>query len=1028
MRNTRFISIALIILLLSKLLSGAVVWGARYPAPSPDGKKITLSYYGDIWTVSTDGGRADRLTVSDGFESKSSWSPDGKWIAFMTDRWGNDEICIMPPDGSAPPKRLTYYSLSDVLFGWTPDSKYVLYGTNEHTLTRVLYRVSINCGLPQMVTNFRADEVCFLPEGNGFYYTRGGAEWWRRRYKGGANQDIWLKVLPDGGSKKIVNSQGEDGYPMYSLLDKKLYFLSNRAGDGVKNLWRADPDGATPVQITFEEEDIHYPEMSADGGLISYECLGNIYTYNVGTGEKKKLSITVSEDYQENSSRFEEFSRNATEFTLSPDEKEIAFVIHGDIFVMEIEEDGAGKIVRVTNTPYIERYVSWHPKKELLIYSSMADGDMDVFTAEPRTEKRFYDDLLFDQKKILETKETEIKAKFSPDGEMIAYFKNGEELYVMDKDGSNSNKLCLGRDVLWIDWSPDSKWITFSRTTLGWREDIFVVPADGSEGPINISNHPNDDYKPMWSSDGHRIAFASRDAIGNLWMKYVFLLKEDEARDKAYWEKEKSDTTQKISAVKIDFDNIEDRIHSVTRVLGFYYQVAQSPDGKQFAIHSNNEDEEDIWTVDWLGKELKRVTKGSVEPRMFTVSRDHEKIYYLSGSGKIFRADIASASSDPLSFNVAISIDRKQERAETFKEAWFALQDGFYDSDFHGIDWQKMYHKYKDWALCVKTTRDFHGVVSRMIGELNASHLGIWSGGDGGEETGALGIVYDSDYKGAGVLIKEIIPESPASEDKVGLKVGDIITHINDERIEEGENYNVLLTNTVGKEIMLTISSNGTTRNVKIKPIKPWSLLELVDKNWVKANREYVREKASNQLGYLYIASMDESNLNEFEKDLYKELNKKGLIIDIRYNGGGTIHDELLNILRRTAYMYEVERGGQKEYSSLFRWDKPVVVLINEYCYSDAEIFSAGFKQLGLGKLIGVPTFGAVIGTNDIELLDGSTFRVPSTGWFRLDGQNLENIPVEPDIYIENMPEEDGFSSDQQLRKAIEVLLGEIKK
>lgn len=1020
----------LICLLLSMSANAGEVWGARFPAPSLDGSKISFSYQGDIWIVDKDGGRAERLTISEGYESVSYWSPDGKWIAFETGRWGNEDICIMPLDGSSPPKRLTYYSTHDNLYGWTPDGKYVLFGSRRHTTRSSLYRVSINGGLPEMLTHFRAREVCFLPDGNKFYYVRGGPAWWRRKYRGGADSNIWLKTLHDGKSVRITDSPARDHYPMYSSVDNKLYFLSNRGEGLVNNIWRMNPDGTSPAQVTYETEDVFFPEISSNGNLIVYEVFGYLYTYNVLTGETNKLYITVTEDYKENPYYFKTFSNDVSEFVLSPNEKEIAFIVHGEIFVMELKKDKeTGKVTRITHTPTLEKYISWHPEKEMLIYSSMKDGDMDIYTIEPKTEKSFYDDLVFITKKILNTEETEIKPRFSPDGEKIAYSKHNRELYVMDKNGKNSKKLCTENNVLWVDWSPDSKWITFSRTTLGWREDIFVVPVDGSKKPINISNHPNDDYKPMWSEDGRRIAFASRNATGDLWMRYAFLLKEDEEKDDEYWEKEKCDSTKEDVTVKIEFEDIEERIHTVTKVAGYYYYVTQSPDGKQFAIYSQSQDKHDIWTVDWRGKELKRITNNNVHPKHFFVTEDRKTIYYLSGTGNIFHAEITSAQSVPHSFNVEIEIDRHKEKEQVFNEAWWALQDKFYDSDFHGVDWKAMYHKYKAFALHMQITRDFHRVISMMIGELNASHLGIWKRGSYRETTGALGIIYDSEYRGEGVKVKDIIPDSPASEEKVGIDKGDIITHINGEKIKQGENFYALLRNKNDKDIMITVLEKGEKREVKVKPKTPWPILNLTRKNWVKSNKEYVHNKSNNRLGYLYIASMGGENLKKFKKDLYKEMDKNGLIVDIRYNGGGHIHDELLTILRRTTpYAYSINRDGEKIFSSHFRYDKPTIVIINEYCFSDAEIFPAAFKELKLGKLIGVPTFGAVIGTNDITLIDGSGFRVPGTGWYRISGKKLENVPVEPDIYIENTPEMEGSSSDNQLRKAIEVLLQEIEE
>jgi tricorn protease len=611
---------------------------------------------------------------------------------------------------------------------------------------------------------------------------------------------------------------------------------------------------------------------------------------------------------------------------------------------------------------------------------------------------------------------------------MIAYFKNREQLFVMNKDGSESTKLCPDNDVLWIDWSPDSKWITFSRTTLGWREDIFVVRADGRGQCVNISNHPNDDYKPMWSIDGRRIAYASRDAIGNLWMKYIFLRREDEQKERDYWETEHEDSVDEDVAVEIDFADIEDRIHTVTKVLGWYNYVAQSPDGKQFALYSNNQESNDIWTVDWLGKKLKRVTNTNVRPRMFLVSKDKTKIVYLSGTGNLFSADIASAQSMPLSFNVEIGIDRYLEREQVFNEAWWALQDGFYDSDFHGVDWRAMYHKYKKRALHMRTRRDFHSVVRMMLGELNASHLGIYKSPDIEERTGALGIVYDPRYAGDGVKVAGVIRDSPIDKEEIGIEAGDIITHINGKRILRGENFYSYLRSTRGKDVMLTVRETQDERDVKVRPGTPWSIIRLIKDQWVQSNRDYVYEKSNDRLGYIYIASMGGRDLRTFEQDLYKEMDKEGLIIDIRYNGGGSIHDEILNILRRTAYMYSIERDGTKEFSSHFRWDKPTVLIINENCYSDAEIFPAAFKELGLGTVIGVPTFGAVIGTRDIRLLDGSGFRIPGTGWFTLTGENLENTPVEPDIRVENAPEMDGVSKDRQLTRALEILEEEINR
>ncbi|MDH4212244.1 MAG: PDZ domain-containing protein, partial [candidate division WOR-3 bacterium] len=823
--KTRNHIISLLLIAVVSHLYGADVFGGRHPAPSPDGSKIAFSYHGDIWTVNAGGGVAHRLTVNPAYESRPYWSPDGKSIAFMADRWGNDDICIMPSDGQESPKRLTFYSNYDLLYGWSPDGKSVIFSSQRYTIRPVLYSISVEGGTPRAFLPFEAYNPSILPDGKTGYYERGGAAWWRRRYKGGANQDIYKKTLPGGRSERITDYEGRDAYPMYSVLDRMLYFISDRGPDTVSNLWRMYADGSAPEQVTFEQEDIHFPRISYDGSLIAYECLDDIRTYDVRTGRSRKIEISVNEDYTTEPFAFETFAGDASEFAISPSEKELAFVVRGDIFVMELKDGSPAKIVRITKTPYVEKDVTWHPEKEMLIYVAMEDGDMDIFTIVPQNEKKFHEDLVFTTQKIFDTENTEYRPTFSPNGELISYLQNHGELHVMNKNGKDHIKLCGENDALWIDWSPDSRWITFSRTTLGWREDVYVVSASGDAAPVNISNHPNDDYKPMWSQDGRRIAFASRDAVGNLWMKYVFLLKEDEEKDRDYWEKSESDTVVVAANVFIDFEDIGERIHTVTQVRGGYNRVAQSPDGRQYAIHSDNHGSDDIWTVDWLGKELKRVTHTNVDPKMFFISRDRTKIFYLSGGGQISSVAISTTQSQALSFRVQIGIDAKQQREQVFKEAWWSLQDGFYDSDFHGVDWRDMYMKYKDWAAHTRETRDLHDVIRLMMGELNASHLGVWKKTPPGERSGSIGIVPDPDFNGAGIKILTVIPNTPASKTDVNIKPGEVLTHINDEPIKSGDNLYEVLRNKNNEEVILTIADRGKLRKAKLTLEDPNTIL-----------------------------------------------------------------------------------------------------------------------------------------------------------------------------------------------------------
>jgi len=1001
-------------------LLGLPLSNIQYPVLSPDGSKIAFSCFGDIWTVDREGGRARRLTVSNGYESVSKWSPDGKWIAFESDEWGSDDIYVLALSESLPPKRLTYYSTYERLLGWTPDSKKVLFGSRRNTLLGSIYSVSLAGETPKRFLDFNLISSDFISL-DSLLYSRGVSRWWRKKYRGPANFDIWIKKLPDGESKRLTNFEGRDAYPMYSPATGKIYFLSNRGPNNINNIWRMNVDGSNPEQITHLKEEIYFPSISEDGRFIAFTSMGSLYTLDFKEKGVEKVPVVLSLAFKDPREDYQEFNKDVSEFAISPDEKEIAFIVHGEILVGELKDlREIDNVRQITHTPAPEKDISWHPEKEQLVFSSLCDGDFDIYTIEPLKEERFYKDLSFEIRRILNTDKTEYRPTYSPDGEKISYIEGHGQLWVMDKDGKGCKALTEESDILWVDWAPDSRWITFSRTVLGWREDVFVVLVNAKTEPINISNNPNDDYKPMWSSDGRRIAFASRDNVGNLWIKYVFLYKEDEDKDREFWE-ENLDSLKTPEEIQIDFDDIDNRTHTVTKIRAGYNYIAESPKGDRFAFHAENLNSDDVWTVDWFGDELLQLTKSNVDPKEIFVTKDAMNVYYLSEEGEIGVVSVQSPVPRILSFGIKMLIDKGREREETFREAWWIIQDGFYDSDFHGIDWKKMYDKYINLALISRSKRAFHSVIDMMLGELNASHLGIWKLDRDREITGRIGIIPDPEYHGDGIKIKDIIPGSPAAQEDVSLKKGEIIIAINNKKIGR-ENFYKMLRETANKEILVTINK----KEIKVKPTTPAKIGELIWKEWVGKNQDWVKHESNSRIGYLYIASMGDFNLEKFEGDLYKQMDKDGLVIDIRYNGGGHIHDELLNILRRTTYGYSKERDDKyKTSTSLFKWDKPTVLLINEYCYSDAEIFPMGFKELKLGTVVGKPTFGAVIGTNNFTLMDGSTFRQPSTGWYRVSGNNLENNPVYPDVLVEDPPEQEGRVPCNQLKEALRILMQE---
>jgi len=1022
------IGFALRVFLFLSISSPGKAYGILSPSPSPDGKEIAFSYYGDIWIVGSDGGAARRLTDSDAFESTPVWSPDGRYIAFISDRDGSDDIYIIPSSGEEPPRRLTYHSSWDSPYFFNEKGDTLYFGSRRLEYRGALYKVSVAGGTPIKAVDFSFFNARPVPGTDTVLFVRGSTPWWRRKYRGSANWDIWKMSLKDQIPIKLTDFSGRDGWPMYSVVDGRIYFVSNDTADSTAQLFSMKPDGTDRERITDFDDDVRFARISRNGELIVFRVFTDLYTYSVRSGEMKKLEVRVQEDYKNSEYYRRKLTRNATEFALSPDETELAFVVFGDIYVMEIKEDGAGEIRRITHTPEPEKYISWHPKEEKLIFASLKSGNWDIYTVEPASENKFFRDYSFKWKKIISSGSTEKKPLYSPDGKKIAFIRDNGTLYVADSDGKKEKKLFEENDVLWISWSPDSRYIAFSRTELAWREDVYIVPAEGGKA-YNVTQHPNDDYKPMWSSDGRRLSFASRTAEGDLWIKYVFLREEDEARDREYW-KEMEDSLDSIRPIEIDFEGIKDRIHEVTKLRGGYNYYTQSPDGKLYAIQAGTPSGTDIWTVDWLGEKLKRRTQGGVNPKSITISRDKKHLYYLDRRGKLKRISLDGNASTPLAFEIEIEIPDTALKRALFEEAWWTLRDGFYDPKFHGVDWDFLGEKYRKLVLSRRTDRDLHYAIRMMLGELNASHLGIWKRSKDEEKyTGCLGIEIDHDYKGKGFRVKRVLKKSPAQL-RLGLKPGDVLVAVNDEELDNTRNFYSYFRKLSGEKVKITYIRDGKKRLGEVKLTTPWKICDLVYREWVEGNRHIVDSLSNETVAYIHVPGMNTKALNDFYREVYSMRDRKGLLLDIRYNGGGYTHDQMLNFLRRTVYAYSKERGEDEPvYSSALRWGKPVVLLINQNCYSDAEIFPMGFRQLKLGKIVGVTTFGAVIGTSNKTLMDGETvFREPHVGWYRLNGVSLENNPVEPDVYVENPPMYDNRPGGPQLLRALEILMDEIEK
>jgi tricorn protease len=1041
---------------------------ARHPALSPDGRTLAFDWRGDIWVVPAEGGRADRLTAHIAHDAFPHWSPDGKEIAFSSDRNGNWDLFVLSLESGAV-DRLTSHSDDDYIYDWSPDGATLYFGGSREARDDLVFAVPRTGGLPTCVVGDMAYNASVSPDGRWITYVRGYDEWWRKHYRGPASRDIWVRSIDGGESYLITPWEGDDDRPQWSADSRSLLFQSERA-DSTLNLYRVGltfgdttvaPAGA-PIQLTHMRTDgVRFLSLSRDGRLATFECMGEIYVVATTGGEPRKVAIDCPGDPQQNEVTRRILTSGATEYAFAPGEKQIAFIDEGELYAGVIIKDELKEPVRLTYTEAREKDVTWLDE-ETLLYASDRSGNDDIFAMrstdknEPRLGRSRYREEI----PLANSPDTERRPQPSPDGKNILYQRDTRFMWIMDRDGANQELLLDQPGILHSSWSPNSRYIAFSRTTLGYAEDIFILDRDTAK-LVNVTNHPNDDFHPLWTGDGKRLSWASRTADGFYNIKYAWLTREEadksEAARKREQEREDEEdddededdggdngdrddgngagdhhdakAKKEIPDVKIDWDDFTLRTRTVVTVRGYYWDYDQSPDGKHYALRTDAVEKMELWTVDWDGNNLRRMTTTGANPDRMLWNEENDKVHYLSGGQIMEIKNEVGAEPKTYGFSVEITNDAAVRRLQKIAEAWRLLDDGFYDPNFHGFDWHTMLTKYEPLAAQAIMREDWNDVARQMIGELSASHLGVygpWQGG--GDETGRLGFTPDDSYTGPGVRVADVLPHGPLDHEGRRVMPSDVILAIDGNEIAPREEYFELLNHKVDKEIDLTVARGGPGGNkekITIEPVSGGKIWDLSYEQWMDENRRYVEQLSDGKLGYVHMSAMGGHNWDQFIEDVFsKAKGKQGLILDVRFNNGGSIHDQVLDFLSRRPYAYSKNRGARDiTYDAMWRWDGPIVLLTNERSYSDGEIFPAGFKQLGLGRIVGMPTFGAVIGTNDVQLIDGTGFRVPGTGWFMMDGTPLENHPVQPDVLVPDVPEENLRNRDAQIEAGVRECL-----
>jgi tricorn protease len=1049
------------------------------PSVSPDGAQIAFNYQGDIWTSNINGENAKRITVHEAYDTNPIWSHNGNFIAFESDRYGNSDIYVIPAQGGLP-KRITYHSASDFITDYTKDEKIIFSTRRDFVQVEREYEthiVSDQGGTPSRLMSTVGFDSKLSPNGKFIVFVMGSCRITREAYHGPANRDIWLYNIERDSYTKLTTYDGNDFYPQWGD-DTTIYFQSSRSGKyNVHKLSinsQGEKIGSINPVTTFTDMGIFSFNVSANGENIAMVQGDKLFVLNSKLTTPKEVKLNFSSDYRFDPIEHKTFTNRIEEIALSPNAEQTALVIRGELFIRSTDKDNK-KTVNVSQSAYRDRMPTWL-NDSTLIFVSDRDGQNDLYILKSDDSKKsdLLETLKYKVVRLTNTKENETDPVLSHDGKSIVFKRGRGELIVskIDANGKLSNETTLldGWDSASnISWSPDSKWLAYSLSDLDFNEEIYIHKADNSKPPVNISMHPKQDRGPIWSEDGKKLVFSSNRNNGDYDVWFTWLNKSDWEKTSQDWEEEENKDDKKdkkkdadkdkkddkskdsVKDITIDFDNIYERQVQVTSFVGGEFGQYISNDGETIYYTTGNgsrgdaDIERDLYKISWKGKDKKEITTKNTSPSNIIADKKGKTFIMTTGTGNLSILNLSTDKSEGLSISAKMDIDYFEESNQIFEEGWKAINDGFYDPNFHGQNWDSLKKKYKPLAMKASTRTDFQNIFNWMLGQINASHMGFREGEDREdlqkETTGLLGLEVKPNENGS-LNVTSVVANMPADKSVSSIKEGDIITSVNGTKLIKNINFYSLLEGTSNEKIYLEVNRNNISHEIIIRPNSS-NRKENYDA-WVKERKRLTEKYSGGKLGYIHIQGMNWQSFEEFERELTAAgLGKQGLVIDVRYNGGGWTTDYLMAVLSVKQHAYTVPRGAannlEKEHTKfinhypfserlpLAAWTKPSVALCNHTSYSNAEIFSHAYKALDIGTLVGEPTFGAVISTGATRLIDGSSVRMPFRGWYVKSTQsNMELGPAVPDILVNNNPDDKSKGEDTQLKTAVETLLNQL--
>ena len=1065
--TTRILGLAVLATILAAPSNADPIKFARYPHVAHG--KLVFSYHGDIWMANQDGSSPTRLTAHVGRDTFPRFSPDGKLVAFTSNRFGNDDVFVVPVTGGEP-RQLTFNTTGDTVQNWTPDGKGIIFASQRSSSPwhNPLYIVSLDGGLPRAMEMDTANTGMVKQDGSLVAFTRKGGAYWRKGNKGNRTDDIWVQNV---ASKKITRltdldnkqfrSWVQDSYPMWGA-DGQIYFASER--DEVFNIWKIAATGGAPAQVTRHKDDgIQFPSISPDGKVIAYENEFELWTLDVPSGSPTKVTINLAFDPKDNLTTWANTRNKAEGFAPSPEGDYVAVDFHGEVFVVPTDGE-VGEKTQITNSSWRDQGEEFSPDGRYIAYISDETKEQEVWIFDRTTKAR---------KQVSRHASFKDSITWSPDSKRLAYGASNR-VFTVDADGTNSVEIAYnpagGYQV--TGFSPDSKWLVYTRRDDDQNADVYLYDL-AAKKEHNLTANPFNDSRGTLTPDGKSMVFISdRDGgVAHLFIVPLDRQKED-PNDPLVRERLKKATPARggrgsgapatppaagatpaegapapapappVTALTVNTDRIDRRAVQLTRgeqAVGVYFLSA---DGKTIYFRTTDERGPGLFAITIEGKDRRRISEGPFQGLKPT--HDRKKVFY-SQNQDIYQMELSGQfRKTQVPFQFSVKVDQRTEWAQILDESWRVMKYRFYDEKMHGRDWNAIRAKYEPLLKYVGENQDVYDLANEMIGELNASHTGV-----SGPPSRVIEDAYQTRQPGFELepsngfyRVSHIYRDGPADKEWLDLKVGDYVLAIDGTPIKAGDNYWSLLNSPLNEYVTISAASappaTGSTkgdRTMRIQTVT--SLTNVKYEEWVAKNREMVDKESKGQIAYVHIRSMNAPSLQRFENEITQFSNKKGIIVDIRFNGGGNIDQQIIDILERRPYEYWNTRWGARAWGRRPRQAiaGPKVMMINSRSGSDSEVTPQAFRDLGLGRIVGNPTAAAVIATGSYGLINGGTIRTPGSLVVTYDpskpdnyGINLENFGVAPDVWVENTPEDELKGFDRELKGAIDEALRMLKE